>query len=292
MHPAKLAYGLGTIARRLGVLLFEETFVDRIDNGPPVRLTAGRSKVTADRLVIATNAWARNIPQIQKRVICVSSAIVATPPIPEQLKKIGWTGGESITDSQSTLNYYRTTRDGRIVFGKGWATLQFGTKVRQSVFDDRPGINGAKADFNRTYPTLANIPIEFGWSGPIDRTYDGLPIVSRLGGFPHIVFGVGWSGNGVGPSRIGGRILASLVTGIKDRWTTNKFVGRSGRTFPPEPVRYIVGSTVRNAVLRKDVAEIGGQNPGWIDRALASLAPAGTEDKTIIGARSSGQVVV
>ena len=126
------------------------------------------------------------------------------------------------------------------------------------------------------------------WSGPIDRTYDGLPIVSRLGGFPHIVFGVGWSGNGVGPSRIGGRILASLVTGIKDRWTTNKFVGRPGRTFPPEPLRYIVGSTVRNAVLRKDVAEIGGQDPGWIDRALASLAPAGTEDKRK-GARSRAE---
>jgi hypothetical protein len=46
-----------------------------------------------------------------------------------------------------------------------------------------------------------------------------------------------------------------------------EFVGRSGRAFPPEPPRYIVGSTARNAVLRKDIAEIEGQGLSWIDRA-------------------------
>ena len=279
VHPAKLALGLGSLAKRLGVQLFEYSHVERIENGPPARIKVGLASVTAKKLVIATNAWARQIPEIQRRLICVTSAIVATKPIPERLAQIGWTGRESITDSQSTLNYYRTTQSGRIVFGKGWAELQYGMKVSDGMFRDTDGIAGAKADFNRTYPTLVDVPIEFGWSGPIDRTGDGLPIIGNLRGCPHIIFGVGWSGNGVGPSRIGGRILASLALEVKDRWTQNAFVGRRGMIFPPEPIRYVFGSMIRNAVLRKDVADIAGQRPSRLDRALARLAPAGTEDK-------------
>lgn len=279
VHPAKLGYALATIANRLGVRLYEGSRILHIDYASPVRLRCERATVTAPKLVIATNAWARQIPQVQQRVICVSSAIVATRPIPERLKEIGWTGGENITDSQSTLNYYRTTRSGRIVFGKGWAKLQYGTELHSRVFADNAGIAAAKADFNRMYPDLGDVPIEYGWSGPIDRTHDGLPIIGPLAGRPHVLFGVGWSGNGVGPSRLGGRILASLAVGASNRWTQNAFVGRPGTCFPPEPVRYLAGSMVRGAVLRKDRAEISGRTPGLFDRMLARLAPAGTEDK-------------
>ncbi len=41
------------------------------------------------------------------------------PRFPDSLQRIGWTGGEAITDSQLRVDYYRTTRDGRIAFGKG-----------------------------------------------------------------------------------------------------------------------------------------------------------------------------
>ena len=217
VHPGKLGHGLGVIAKRLGVELYEDTRVERIDHGPPVRLRTSRGTITAPKLVIATNAWAREIAEVQRSVVCVSSAIIATAPIPEELQKIGWTDGETITNSQSTLNYYRTTRSGQIVFGKGWAKLQYGARVAAEVFLDRDGISAAKADFNRMYPGLASVPIDYGWSGPIDRTYDGLPIISSLKDQPHIAFGVGWSGNGVGPSRIGGQILASIAAGAKDR---------------------------------------------------------------------------
>lgn len=279
VHPAKLVYGLGTIAKRLGVRLCEGARVDRIDNGPPVRLHTPNGIVEAPKLVMATNAWARKLPEIHKRVICVSSAIVATKPIPDEIEKLGWTGGETITDSQSTLDYYRTTRSGRIVFGKGWAGLQYGRSVPPGVFSDDAGIAAAKADFNRMYPQLADVPIDYGWSGPIDRTHDGLPIIGTLDAARHISFGVGWSGNGVGPSRLGGRMLASLALGIRNRWTENKFVNRAATAFPPEPIRYWIGTTVRNAVWRKDRAEIAGRTPRAIDRVLAGLAPAGTEDK-------------
>lgn len=230
-------------------------------------------------MVIATNAWAAAVPELVSRFICVTSAVVATPPIPERLAEIGWTGGESITDSQTRVDYYRTTRSGRIVFGKGGGRLAFTGEPAAAVFRDEELIAAALRDFRRVYPALAEVPVERSWSGPIDRTYDSLPLIGRLPGADNIAYGVGWSGNGVNPSKVGGRILAGLALGRKERWTENGLVGRRAKRFPPEPVRYLGGNLVLGAVARADGAQIAGRRPSVIDRNLSLLAPAGLEDK-------------
>lgn len=279
VHPAKLGLGLARIARKLGARIYENAGVQRLDRGRPARIVAGRGSVTAEQVVIATNAWAAAVPELASRFICVTSAVIATPPIPERLAEIGWTGGESITDSQTRVDYYRTTRGGRIVFGKGGGRLAFTGEPAAAVFRDEALIAAALRDFRRVYPALADVPVERSWSGPIDRTYDSLPLIGRLPGAENISYGVGWSGNGVNPSKVGGRILAGLALGRRERWTENGLVGRDVRRFPPEPVRYLGGNLVLGAVARADGAQIAGRRPSVIDRNLALLAPAGLEDK-------------
>src|SRR5205814_703979 len=53
------------------------------------------------------------------RLATWSSSIVLTAPAPDRLEAIGWTGGECITDARATVQYFRTTPDGRIAFGGG-----------------------------------------------------------------------------------------------------------------------------------------------------------------------------
>lgn len=279
VHPGKLGQGLALVAKRNGVELYEDGTVLGLKPGKRVTLKVGSREVSADRVVIASNIAAEHMPELRRSMVLVTSAVVATDPIPERLEEIGWTGGETITDSQSRLNYYRTTRSGRVVYGMGVATLSYGNRLSPDVYSDRDGIAITERNFRRAYPELANVPLAYGWSGPIDRTYDGLPLFGRFKGSPNIVYGVGWSGNGVGPSRVGGRILAGLTLERKERWTENAFVGRTGRKFPPEPIRYYAGSTVRAAVARKDEREIAGKKVPILDRVIAGFAPAGTEDK-------------
>jgi len=279
LHPGKLGQGLVRLARDLGVEIYERTRVTALDRAVPATLVTRGGCVTAPRVVVATNAWAATLPELKHQFVCVGSAIVATPPIPERLEIIGWNGGESITDSQATVNYYRTTRNGRIVFGKGGGRIYFTGAPGTVAFHDPQGIAEATADFRRVYPMLADVPIAQSWSGPIDRTYDSLPLLGNLTNASHIFYGVGWSGNGVNPSRIGARILASLILGKRDRWSENGLVNRKARHFPPEPLRYVGGSLVRAAMARKDRAEIAGQVPSWITSALSRLAPSGLEDK-------------
>jgi hypothetical protein len=126
---------------------------------------------------------------------------------------------------------------------------------------------------------LEDVALTNDWCGPIDRSMDGLPLIGKLGGREHIAYGIGWSGNGVGPSVVGGRILASLALGHDDEWSRCALVDRAHKEFPPEPIRYIGAHIVREAVMRKERAENAEARPNWFAAAFAKLAPAGLEDK-------------
>jgi hypothetical protein len=50
--------------------------------------------------------------------------------------------------------------------------------------------------------------------------------------------GLGFSGHGLAQTRLGGRILASLVLGLSDGWTSMPVVGEEVAKAPPEPLRF------------------------------------------------------
>lgn len=280
VQPYALAKGMKRVALAKGVEVYERAGVTEIEESHPIQIHTVKGSLLANKVVLATNAWSASIPELAKLMTPVNSSIVATQPLGEEYERIGWTGGESITDSQLMVDYYRTTKDGRIVFGKGTGALAYRGQINQVFSNDAQSIEMTKTDLFRTYPSLSKDSITHYWSGPIDRTYDSLPVFGSLAKDPNILFGIGWSGNGVGPSRLGGKILASLVLNRKDEWSECGLVGRKCKTFPPEPFRYMGGNAVRNAVIRKERDELQGNKPKKIDCLLAGLAPSGLEDKT------------
>lgn len=280
VQPAALTRGLRRVALELGVRIHEHSRVRRFSRNEPVVIETDQGRITAPRLVIASNAWAAGIRELSRSLVVVSSDIVATAPAREDLARIGWDADLSITDSQTMVDYYRISADGRVVFGKGGWTIAYGGSIGPAF--DRSARRAAEvtADFRRYFPELDHVPVTHDWSGPIDRTPNSLPLLGYLGGRHHIVYGVGWSGNGVGPSVIGGRILAAMVLGRRDEWGEHPLIGRSAGRFPPEPIRFLGAHVVREAVARKERKEIVGARPSWLATRLASLAPKGLEDKT------------
>jgi glycine/D-amino acid oxidase-like deaminating enzyme len=294
VQPALLAAGLRRVALERGVRLFERTEVTGLDHTPAdgaggpsgVVVRAGQVSVRAGAVVVAMNAWAVRFAEVRRRIVVVGSDIVATEPIPARLAELGWSDGLCISDSRLLVHYYRTTGDGRIAFGKGGGALGFGRHVGERFDGPSTRHRDVEASFVATYPTLGDVRIDRSWTGPVDRSRSGLPYFSSLGGRPNVVVGVGYSGNGVGPAWVGGRILASLALGRDDEWSTCGLVVRrgSGRhasgpanagTFPPEPARFVGGQMVRAAIARAERDEDRGRTPSRLDRALVRLAPAG-----------------
>ena len=223
----------------------------------------------AAHIVLGLNAWATGWP-LAGHQTTFASAVVLTEPVPELLEEIGWTGGEAVIDGRMFLHYFRTTPDGRVLMGSGSGRLEPGGRVGAGVLDDAAAQARAHDGLRALLPALADAPIAARWSGPIDVAADKLP---RFGTVPEtgIHYGAGYSGNGVGPSWLGGQILASLALGLQDEWTASPLVSRRSRRLPPEPFRYLGGKVVRWGTLASEDAIGAGRRPAAAARAAAAI---------------------
>jgi glycine/D-amino acid oxidase-like deaminating enzyme len=266
VQPALLARGLRCVLLERGVTIYEGTAVTRLDAGPPaVAITPGGS-VRAPKAVLAVNAWAVGWPQLRRRLVAWSSYIVLTAPAPEKIAEIGWTGGELITDLRTSVRYFRTTRDGRIAFGGGGGRAS--SKIDESFTRDARAVQEAAEGFRRLFPSFAEVPLEDAWGGPIDVSPTHLPSFGSLEP-GNVFYALGYTGNGVAPSNLAGRVIADLVLGADTDSTRLPMVNRKPRLFPPEPLRSIGAAVVRRAIIAKDTAEETGGRPNLLMSAIA-----------------------
>jgi glycine/D-amino acid oxidase-like deaminating enzyme len=271
VQPALLARGLRRVLLERGVQIHEGTAVERIDSHPAgVRLRTARGSVRAERAVLTVNAWAAGWPGFRTRVLAWGSYMVLTEPIPDRLAELGWTGGEAIADSRFTISYFRTTRDGRIAFGAGVGAAGFDGRIGPVFTHDRHAIERVAANFRHLFPMLADVRIDDAWGGPIDITADRFPeIGSRDGG--RVLYAHGFAGNGVGPARLAGRVLAARIAGGREPLASLPLFGRRQRSLPPEPFRFVGARAIREALIRQDDALDAGRRPGLLTRLVALL---------------------
>jgi len=281
VHPGKLVRGLRRVALAMGIRIYERSPMLDFTRGQPVHVRTPCGSIEARKLVLAMNAWmARCLPQFERTIAIVSSDMVITEKCPELLRETGLDQGVSVLDSRTFVYYYRSTPDGRLMLGKGGNTFAWAGRIAP-VFDQR---SPYEAELTRAihafFPALRNTPITASWNGPSDRSVTGLPFFGRLDGLPHIVYGFGYSGNGVGPTYVGGQILSAMLLEQDNAWTRSPLTRGPLGQFPPEPFRYVGSIVVRNAIRRKERAEDLGREPWVVDRMLSKLADAvGKVDK-------------
>ncbi|HEU5216744.1 MAG TPA: FAD-dependent oxidoreductase [Gaiellaceae bacterium] len=270
VHPGLLVRGLRRAALDAGVTLHEGTPVTAVRAGAPNELETPGGVLRADEVVLATNAVLTGWKPASRNLTNFGSYVVLTEPAPELLAEIGWTGGEAIVDGRMFLHYFRTTDDGRVLMGSGSGPIGFGGRIDDRFSGDRPTAERAEAGLRRLLPGLAGVRVERAWGGPIDVSADHLPFFRTNPG-TRIHFGAGYSGHGVGPSWLGGRILASLVLGADDEWTRLPLATRDVPRLPGEPFRRLGGGLVRWAIMSCEAAEEEGRRGPLAARAAAAL---------------------
>jgi hypothetical protein len=83
--------------------------------------------------------------------------------------------------------------------------------------------------------------------------------------------GFGFTGNGVGPTYLGGEILARLALDRRDELTALAIVEPNRKLMPPEPLRWVGGSLIRAALVRRDDANDRDHSPDPVTGFIASL---------------------
>jgi glycine/D-amino acid oxidase-like deaminating enzyme len=267
VQPGRLVRALRRRVLEAGVRVHERSRATRISDGI---VETARGRVHTPEVVVATNVWASGWRPTARRLTPFGSYVVLTEPVSELLIGIGWTGGEAIADGRMFLHYFRTTPDGRVLMGSGSGPIGFRGRIGRRFSHDRATAGRAEAGLRLLLPGLAEARVEHAWGGPIDVSADHLPFFGTVPG-TRIHYGAGYSGNGVGPSWLGGQILASLALGVRDEWSTLPLVERRMRPLPPEPINFLGGSLVRAAMLAVENADEEGRAAPPGARLVASL---------------------
>jgi glycine/D-amino acid oxidase-like deaminating enzyme len=272
VQPARLALGLRERLRSAGVEIFERSPVRSFregDDGVEVATVGGSVRATRAVMAIGSAAKGRHGP-LRGRLTIASSHVVITEPVPELLAEIGWTGPDCITDCRALLDYFRTTPDGRIAFGWGGGRIAMGARTKGRSEVDRAVIEATRQHLFDYFPGLAGKRITHAWGGPIDASPTHLPLVMPLR-YGRVFAAAGYTGNGVGPSNMVGRTLASLALDRRDEPAALAFVDPKARRVPPEPFHWIGGEAIRLGILAKEEAELAGRPPGKIASAIARV---------------------
>jgi glycine/D-amino acid oxidase-like deaminating enzyme len=241
VQPARLARALRRAALAASVQLHESSRARRIAEG---RVDTDRGTVRARDVVVANSAWR----PLQRWLTIMRSACVITEP--DALGDVGWAGGEAAVDGRMFVHYFRTTPDGRVLMGSGAGSTK-----------------RAEAGLRRLLPGVT-ARVTHHWDGPIDVSADQLPFFGSKG---RVHFGTGYSGSGVGPSWLGGQILASLVLGADDDWSRLPLVNRDLPKLPPEPLKRLGSAPIRAATIAVEDAEQNGYRSSALLRAVAAL---------------------
>jgi glycine/D-amino acid oxidase-like deaminating enzyme len=270
VQPARLVRGLRRVVMDMGVRVCERTPVTRFGTGSPAVAETPSGFVRAGAAVIALNAWASHWKRFRRAITVRGSYIVLTAAAPDRLKDLGWTNGSGLSDYRAALHYVRTTPDGRIAFGVGGMQPNLARSIGPRFAYDEAAMRVAIDDLHRMFPTFAHVPVEAGWGGPIDVSGSHLPFFGTLdGGSVH--YGLGYTGNGVGPAHLGGRILANRAIGRHDDVLDLPIVDTEPMRFPPEPIRSPGALIANTAIRHKDELEDRGEQPNPIVDFVAKL---------------------
>ncbi len=281
VQPALLARGLRRVAIEMGIEVYENTPMMRLEYGHPAKVVTPNGTLSANKVVLALNAWMlEHFKQFKNSIVVVSSDMVITQPLGDALPQSGWQQGSSVLDSRIFVHYYRDTPDGRLMLGKGGNQFSFQNKV-DTMFNKPSNYQTLLRNaFDAMFPRLKGSEFAYNWTGGSDRSATGFPFFDRLNQQENIFYGFGYSGNGVAQTRMGGKILSSMALGLDNQWTQCGLAKGPLGYFPPEPFRWLGAMMVRNAVRRKEQAEDSETAPFIIDKWLAKLAgPAGKADK-------------
>jgi glycine/D-amino acid oxidase-like deaminating enzyme len=231
--------------------------------------------------VLAAGAWSAQIAELRRTVFVMPAHIVATAPSPEVLDAMGWRRGMPFADGRTAVHYGQRTADDRLVFGRGGGRLGFAGRVIPTHYHDQENTASIVADLHELFPASSKLAVAWRWGGPVERTQHGTPWVGTLGKARTVHYGIGYGGNGVAPSNLIGRTLASVALGRDDDFARSPLVSEPPTYLPPEPFRFVAARSMRSAIERYEILEDEGKKPDPVSnllrRGLGMSVPKGVE---------------
>ena len=208
LHPLNLCAGEAKAAVGLGAKIFEQTKVLRIRHGANPVVETESGNIHAGKVVLAGNAYLRDAePRLRNAVFPAGSYIIATEPLSEAQVNELIPADVAFCEQCVALNYFRLSADKRLLFG-GMCNYS-GHHPRDITASLLPRLT-------KVFPSLSNIRIDYEWGGNIAISINRCPQFGRIQNNTYYV--QGYSGHGVAPTHLAGKMLADAICGDSERF--------------------------------------------------------------------------
>ena len=203
LQPAKYVQGLALAAERAGARLLEQIEVTRVrKRGAVFEVQTGRGSLRARDVLAATDGYTPPaLAKLRRRVVPIGSYIIATEPLTDEMARRLIPRGRVLSDTKNLLYYFRLSPDNRMVFG-GRASFTPASPRRSAAI-----LSKGMAE---VFPELADINVEYAWSGKVAYPMDHLPHAGQLGG---IYYSMGYCGHGVALATYLGTRMGEVIAG-------------------------------------------------------------------------------
>ena len=202
LHPLNFALGLARAAEAAGVRIYENSRVHDVTDGRPAIVRCGSGQIAAETVVLAGNGYLGGLNRkVAARVMPINNYVVATEPLGARAAQV-LTRDVAVADSKFVVNYFRLSRDKRLLFGGGESYgYRFPTDIAAKV----------RKPMLEIFPHLDDLRIDYAWGGTLAITMKRLPYIARPG--DSILSASGYSGHGVGTATHAGLLMAQAILG-------------------------------------------------------------------------------
>jgi glycine/D-amino acid oxidase-like deaminating enzyme len=206
-----LTHALLQDALKCGAQVFDKTEIVGIQHEKTqvVLHTQHGQIIRAKQLVIACGYESQEYLEQKVTRLHSTYALVSEPFDADEI----WYRDALIWETARPYLYLRTTPDRRVLVG-GRDEPFFSPSKRDRLLAKKTQL--LARDFNKKFPALAPLLVDFNWAGTFAETADGLPYIGSVRERPHTLFALGFGGNGILFSQIAGEIIRDMVLGKKN----------------------------------------------------------------------------
>ncbi len=164
------------------VLIFEQTPVLQILNHT---LKVPHATITADFIVICVDHDFENLNFLKDDIFHAQTFVMASKQLnPEQIKMIFPNGNVMAWDTELIYNYFRITKDNRLLLGGGNIFTSYANKETHNYHRITKKLCSY---FIQKFPQI-DLQFEYQWPGLIGISKDIAPIIGRDQKHPHIYY--------------------------------------------------------------------------------------------------------
>lgn len=225
------------------VAIYEHSPVLQITEGRQIRVKTPQGEVVANAMVLATNGYTPRLGYFRHTLFPLHTHAIATAAqSSEDWAKAGWGPFTSFCDDRDRISYGGISPAGSLIFGGGGNAAyayRWGNATSYPEASAKRGHDFVTKRLHHYMPNIANLPIQYRWTGTLGITMDRCCAMGVMGEYQNVYYALGYSGHGVTLANLAGEVLCDLYSGDHARWKDQPFYNRRLLPIPGEPFRYV-----------------------------------------------------